>query len=280
MDITHFKANWVDGADQYAEPVWPRVQAYGILCAPGKPGMSPAAMKPLVVTGNFECATPLRVHLNVVSSRATLVARADGEEIWRKSFVCGPGAGEWREVKYSQQFDVYQNVYDTDYEMTIPAGSRRVELAVEDGDWLALSELALRRADGREDRVALRDGWNQPTAQLAYRVARCRAAICCVRDGGSPMVVEYIGRSMGAVRKSGIGVMVGEFGCFNKTPHDVTLAWMEDCLANWRQAEMGWALWNFRGSFGILDSQRADAQYEDFHGHQLDRQMLDLLQKY
>ncbi len=38
--------------------------------------------------------------------------------------------------------------------------------------------------------------------------------------------------------------------------------------------------WNFRSSFGILDSQRADVQYEDFHGHQLDRQMLDLLQKY
>ena len=45
--------------------------------------------------------------------------------------------------------------------------------------------------------------------------------------------------------------MVGEFGCHNKTPHDVTLAWMEDCLANWQRADWGWALWNFRGSFGF-----------------------------
>ena len=39
-------------------------------------------------------------------------------------------------------------------------------------------------------------------------------------------------------------------------------------------------MWNFRGSFGILDSDRKDVQYEDFNGHKLDRKMLELLQKY
>jgi len=39
----------------------------------------------------------------------------------------------------------------------------------------------------------------------------------------------------------------------------------------------GWALWGFRGSFGFIDSQRADAQYENWKGHQLDRAMLELL---
>jgi endoglucanase len=78
----------------------------------------------------------------------------------------------------------------------------------------------------------------------------------------------------------GIGVMVGEFGAYNKTPHGVTLAWMEDCLRNWQEAGWGWALWNFRGSFGILDSDRQDVAYEEFQGHKVDRKMLDLLQKY
>jgi endoglucanase len=78
----------------------------------------------------------------------------------------------------------------------------------------------------------------------------------------------------------GIGVMVGEWGAYNKTPHDVFLRWAEDCLSNWQQAGWGWALWNFRGSFGVLDSGRADVQYEDFEGHQLDRKLLDLLQRY
>ncbi|MBI5385647.1 MAG: cellulase family glycosylhydrolase [Verrucomicrobia bacterium] len=75
-------------------------------------------------------------------------------------------------------------------------------------------------------------------------------------------------------------VFVGEWGCFNKTPHPVALAWMKAWLEQWKQARFGWALWNFRGSFGILDSGRADVQYEDWHGHKLDREMLKLLQEY
>lgn len=80
-----------------------------------------------------------------------------------------------------------------------------------------------------------------------------------------------------ALEKLGVGVHVGEWGAFNHTPHPVTLAWMKDCLDLWREAGWGWALWNFRGGFGVLDSDRADVTYEDFRGHRLDRRMLDLL---
>ena len=76
----------------------------------------------------------------------------------------------------------------------------------------------------------------------------------------------------------GVGVMVGEFGSHNRTPHDVVLRWMRDCLANWKDAGWGWALWNFRGSFGILDSGRSDVAYESWRGHKLDRAMLEVLQ--
>lgn len=80
--------------------------------------------------------------------------------------------------------------------------------------------------------------------------------------------------------KAGVFCMVGEFGCRNQTPHPVTLAWMEHCLKLWNEKNLGWALWNLRGHNGILDSGRADVDYEDFHGHKLDRKMLMLLQKY
>jgi endoglucanase len=76
----------------------------------------------------------------------------------------------------------------------------------------------------------------------------------------------------------GVGVHVGEWGAFNRTPHRVVLAWMRDCLDLWKEAGWGWALWNFRGSFGVLDSGRSDVAYEEFHGHKLDREMLNLLQ--
>jgi endoglucanase len=79
------------------------------------------------------------------------------------------------------------------------------------------------------------------------------------------------------ITEEGVQVHVGEWGCFNKTPHEVALAWMTDCLAVWKQAGWGNSLWNLRGSFGVMDSERTDVQYEDFSGHKLDRKMLELL---
>jgi endoglucanase len=80
------------------------------------------------------------------------------------------------------------------------------------------------------------------------------------------------------LESQGMGVMVGEFGSYNKTPHRVVLAWMRDLLALWKEAGWSWAMWNLRDSFGILDSARADVKYDDWHGHKLDREMLELLQ--
>jgi len=78
----------------------------------------------------------------------------------------------------------------------------------------------------------------------------------------------------------GVGVMVGEWGVYRETPHDVTLRFQEDCLRNWKEAGWGWALWNFTGDFGPLDSKRSDVKYEEWQGHLLDREMLELLRKY
>jgi hypothetical protein len=36
-------------------------------------------------------------------------------------------------------------------------------------------------------------------------------------------------------------------------------------------------MWNLRGAFGVLDSERADVHYEDFKGHRLDRQIEPLV---
>ncbi|NLN92659.1 MAG: cellulase family glycosylhydrolase [Candidatus Hydrogenedens sp.] len=83
-----------------------------------------------------------------------------------------------------------------------------------------------------------------------------------------------------ALEEEGMPVMVGEFGAFSKTPHTVVLSWMEDCLELWKEMGWGWALWNFRGEFGILDSNRRDVIYDNWRGHKLDRSMLALLQRY
>ena len=78
----------------------------------------------------------------------------------------------------------------------------------------------------------------------------------------------------------GVPVHVGEWGCYNKTPHKVVLAWMKDVLSLWKEVGWGHALWNLRGDFGVLDSTRTDVQYENYKGHKLDRKMLELIKEY
>lgn len=77
----------------------------------------------------------------------------------------------------------------------------------------------------------------------------------------------------------GVGVHCGECGCWNKTPHDVFLAWFTDVLDILSSNGIGFALWEFKGSFGIIDSGREDVAYEDWYGHKLDRKLLNMLQK-
>ena len=78
----------------------------------------------------------------------------------------------------------------------------------------------------------------------------------------------------------GVGVHCGECGCWNKTPHPVFLSWFRDVLDILSTNQIGFCLWNFSGGFGILDSGRTDTDYEQWHGHVLDRKLLDLMRKY
>ena len=55
---------------------------------------------------------------------------------------------------------------------------------------------------------------------------------------------------------------------------------LRDSLSVWKEAGWGFALWNLRGSFGVLDSGREDVKYENFRGMKLDREMLELLRRY
>lgn len=80
--------------------------------------------------------------------------------------------------------------------------------------------------------------------------------------------------------EAGGNVHIGEFGCHNRTPHDVALAWLKDQFDLFEENGWGWSLWNLYGSFGVLDSDRRDVKYENYKGHKLDRRMMELLMRY
>lgn len=81
-------------------------------------------------------------------------------------------------------------------------------------------------------------------------------------------------------QEMGIGVHCGEGGCYIHTPHDVAIRWMNDVMDILQHYNIGYALWNFRGDFGILDSNRKDCKYEEWRGHLLDREMLEILKRH
>jgi aryl-phospho-beta-D-glucosidase BglC (GH1 family) len=276
FEVSHFRADWIPGWKDMVTPAWPMPRAAGVLGGPGKPELK----GPLRIDGPFTAATRLRLRLGVVSDRGRVVVKADGEVVWDRAFVCGPGAGEWQEAVFRVEYGIHQNRYDRDYASDIPAGTRAITVENTEGDWLTIREFGLTIGDATEVVAPLLGEWGEPPGVLRLE-----------RDANGPLLTAVSGRDRAwlwqhnvvpwqALQAKGVGVMVGEWGAFNRTPHAVTLRWMEDCLANWKRADWGWALWNFRGGFGILDSDRPDVVYEDWNGHQLDRRMLELLQRY
>ena len=270
-EISHYKASWVNSAN-FPEPAWPIVTGNGLFCTPGKGGMEDRFKKPMQIEGTFASATKLRMRVGTVSNNTSLVVEADGKIIFRHDFKPGPGEGEWKEAVFKREWNVYQNIYDKNYEATIPAGTKQVCIRAEGGDWLTLSELSLNGGKG-EALVRLTAGWNQEPTQFRYTGTELL--------GGEVKDKSWLRNNLQPwkeLQAKGCGVMVGEFGAFQHTPHDIVLRWLGDMLANWKEAGWGYALWNFRGSFGIMDSGRQDVDYEEFHGHKLDRKMLQLLQ--
>ena len=274
MSVTHYRAEWVDGSEG-PRPAWPMLNASGWLAGPDKKDLAAS----LSITGPFPGVQGVRLRVHEVSARSRLVVKAEDRILFDRVYLCGGGTGEWKRSVHRPEWNIYQNVYDRDYTAPLPPGVKELEISNTEGDWMTLSEIALVREDGREDLLVLQPEYGQKAVPLAYHAGQAilfTAPGLTGRDGlREKMIQPFL-----ELQAKGVGVMVGEFGAFNRTPHPIVLRWMEDCLTLWDEAGWGWALWNFRGSFGILDSGRADVSYEKMQGHLVDRKMLELLQRH
>lgn len=84
-------------------------------------------------------------------------------------------------------------------------------------------------------------------------------------------------RSLKELAGLGIPIHFGEMGCGGHTPPELVYAWFNDTLDLMKEIQAGWALWNLRGQFGIVDTARPGTDFKDFHGHKLDYKLLELL---
>ncbi len=101
----------------------------------------------------------------------------------------------------------------------------------------------------------------------------------CIGRGGRVLDIEHLRRHYQPwkdVEAKGVEVHIGEFGCYNKLPNPVAMAWLKDLIQVFRENKWGYSLWNFRGDFGIIDHRRPDTKWEDYKGFKVDREMLEI----
>lgn len=79
------------------------------------------------------------------------------------------------------------------------------------------------------------------------------------------------------VERRGAGIHIGEFGCFKHTPNHVAMRWLADLLSIFREFGWGYAMWQFKGPFGIIEHGRPGAKFESVAGYDVDRALLDLI---
>jgi len=84
------------------------------------------------------------------------------------------------------------------------------------------------------------------------------------------------------LKKKGVFVHCGELGIYSKkVPRKSQLNWYRDVLGALTQHGIGWAQWNLRGPFGIINTGRDEFLTETLpNGDLLDKELLVLIQKY
>lgn len=276
-ELTHYQAEWFPGADRWPVPEWPtRIVRGGYLYRYFK----------------REMATPLRIHVALVepavlgvtigdvSSFARLVIKQEVTEtlLFEESFNAGPGEGPWSSCTYYEEWKNYRCTYNCERVLSLPLGEYWISIEVNEGDWLTIAKIALIREDSVLDTLPIVPKWGEPNGMVQYN-DDLRRFETPERQNGDWLWDMWF-KDWACLRGQSVGVIVGEFGVYNKTPHGVALRWMEDMLCYFKKAGIGWALWNLRGPLGVLDSNRQDVVYEPYMGHQLDRKMLSLLQQY
>lgn len=75
---------------------------------------------------------------------------------------------------------------------------------------------------------------------------------------------------------TGCKVHIGECGVYNKVKNETALAWYKDFFSVLNELKFGWALWNFRGPFGIAEHRRENTRWETMDGLIVDRDLYEL----
>ena len=253
-------------------------------------------MQPFEIEFKPAASAPVAISAEVgsVYDRGQLIVCADGREIGRVQLGrdSDKSLPAWQKERPIAGTRISEYVYNRAIELgEIPEGTSKIILSGEIGQ-LTVNRFKFAWKDkaGQPHEATLEmrnlDGPLYEGNQMP-RFMRC--AVFDTQSGtfdfsGSPdgfgFLRDYIFGSWEAYSKTGVPVLIGEFGYCNTVPRQAALEWMRDSLEIFRQNKWPWALWQFRGVWGVLDTQTEGVSYIDFEGHRLDREKLRLLQSY
>ena len=276
MSVSHHRAPWCKAQSGF--PAWPPPPVVTPVFGSRKPA---ELRRPIVIRDVPACR--LTVKVGLVNRGGEVFVRADGRELVRRLYVPKGGEPGWTNLTARSGGEWAGQPLEP-IVVDLPACAR-LEIGVGTGDWLGIDRIAF-AADGRCSEVVpfFDYGAAQRPRSDVWFAGFDGPAVAANAEKRPETGADWLGRNVlpewDRLLATGQQVVVGEFGFYCHTPHEIGLRWLEDNLREFKARGLGWALWNFRGGFGVLDSNRKDVDYEDFHGHKLDRKLLDLLQRY
>jgi endoglucanase len=91
-------------------------------------------------------------------------------------------------------------------------------------------------------------------ATLAKEMARATEAWDRAR------ILGHFAKPLAAARATGLPLYCGEWGCYRQAPRGPRLAWYRDVLSLLDAEKIGWAIWDFRGGFALVDKDGVDRE--------------------
>jgi len=270
FSLTHYKAEWVNGSMDLPEPSWPMLWISSYLYGTWKTEFK----SPLIIQGDFPTGTEVIINVRQVSMESTLIVKSGTKTVLSKRFVCGPDLGtDFTKINKTEWG--YQNISNKDFSVVLTEAATKLSFENTADDWMILNSV-LFKLDEKVTRYNLSDDtWGKK--QSSY-VIDANDAIKAL-DGSDLLPFDIYRKNVATAKANNIAFMVQEFGVYNKTPHQVAVGFLSDLTQFFTENNIGWALWEFNGSFGILNSSRSDVVYETYQGFKLDRELLDVLTK-
>lgn len=73
---------------------------------------------------------------------------------------------------------------------------------------------------------------------------------------GPEQMEKMLTKPLARSKQTGLKLYCGEFGVLDTVGDDIRKRWLTDLLTVLKEHQIGWALWDYRGHFGLLDADR------------------------